>query len=112
MSSIYEGWAVVEMMGHRKFAGKLSPVEGFTGLLRLDIPGAESPVIIGAGAIFQITPVSEEFAVEAGKPYLESSSWGASHLRALLPGDELELLEAPDADGDYLDPDDDGYIRF
>ncbi|MBE0691333.1 MAG: hypothetical protein IH587_14540 [Anaerolineae bacterium] len=109
MSTIYEGWAVIEMMGHRKFAGKVTPVEGYSGLLTIEMPGAERPIIVGAGAIFQITPVEQEFAQMVGKQYLENSAWGAPHLRTLLPGEELQQLAAT------YDPEDnhapDGYFE-
>lgn len=103
MSTIYEGWAVIEMMGHRKFAGKVTPVEGYPGLLTVEIPGAERPIIVGAGAIFQITPVDEDFAQLRGKSYLEASTWGASHLRQLLPVTDVEFLEAPDDEEQDVD---------
>lgn len=90
--NIYEGWAVVEMMGHRKFAGKLSPVEGFGGLLALEIPGVNQPLIVGAGSIFQITPVSEDFAKAQAEQYLNVSAWQATHLKQLLPEPPVVLL--------------------
>jgi hypothetical protein len=36
----FEGWAILELMGHRRLAGYVRPVEyAGTGLIRLDVPG-------------------------------------------------------------------------
>lgn len=92
---MFEGYAVVEMMGHRKLTGKVTPVEGFGGLLRLEVPGVEQPIIIGSGAIFQITPVSEAFARERAEDYLRQSAYySAQHLLALLPEEKRPELVA------------------
>ncbi len=121
MNDDIRGWAIVEMMGHRKLAGKLSPVELFGGLMRLEIPGIEQPVIIGSGAVFQITPVSEAFARERAEDYLRQSAYyNAQHLLVLLP--EEKRLSGPTAftpreigidyeveDDDLYDEDDNDY---
>lgn len=120
---MFEGYAVVEMMGHRKLVGKVTPVEGFGGLLRLEIPGVEQPVVIGSGAIFQITPVSEAFAAERAEDYVRQSAYySAQHLLALLPGEELPTLASEIEreigvdyevdDGNYDEYDDDGRNRL
>lgn len=121
---MFEGYAVVEMMGHRKLTGRVTPVEGFGGLLRLEVPGVEQPIIIGSGAIFQITPVSEAFARERAEDYLRQSAYySAQHLLALLPeekqlpgptaftpreiGIDYEVDDDDEYDDDYSDFDDD-----
>lgn len=92
---MFQGWAVVEMMGHRKLTGRVTPVEGFGGLLRLEVPGIEQPIIIGSGAIFQITPVSEALARERAEDYLRQSAYySAQHLLALLPEEKRPALVA------------------
>jgi hypothetical protein len=63
-------WAIVEMMGHRRLAGRLTEVTlGGAGFLRLDIPGAEPEqwsatqlISPASGSIYAITPVSEQAA--------------------------------------------------
>ena len=65
MSSAYEGWALVELMGHRKRAGRVSEVEQYgASLLRIDIPAGEDTVseFSGGGAIYAMRPCSEELA--------------------------------------------------
>lgn len=114
-SEMFEGYAVVEMMGHRKLTGKITPVEGFGGLLRLEIPGIEQPIIIGSGAIFQITPVSEAFATSRADEYLRQSAfYSAEHLLALLPEEKHPALvtETPREIGIDYEVDDDDYDDY
>lgn len=104
------------MMGHRKLTGRVTPVEGFGGLLRLEIPGIEQPIIIGSGAIFQITPVSEAFAASRAEEYLRQSAYySAQHLLALLP-EEKQLpgptVETPREIGIDYEVDDDEYDDY
>lgn len=60
-------WAVVEIMGHQRYAGRVSeqPIAG-TVLLRIDVPavGERLPFtkLFGGSAVFSIAPCSEEFA--------------------------------------------------
>lgn len=66
----FEGWALVELMGHRTRAGRVTEVEAFgTKLLRLDIPvageGEETEFVsehYSGSAIYCLTPATEEFA--------------------------------------------------
>lgn len=74
-SNAYEGWALLELMGHRRLAGKLSAanVSGVP-LLRIDVfPGAadaaEMTQFYAGGAIYCVTPVSEKFCREFGNHY-------------------------------------------
>ena len=65
MSGAYEGWAIVELMGHRKRAGRVCEVEQYGAtLLRIDIPAGEDTVteFYGGGAIYALRPCSEELA--------------------------------------------------
>jgi hypothetical protein len=60
----FEGWAIVELMGHRQRGGYVKDVEMFGGkLLRVDIPvGADTNVteFYGCSAIYALRPCSEE----------------------------------------------------
>lgn len=69
--SAYEGWAIVELMGHRRLAGQVSEVEQYgSKLLRLDIPIAaadgqpetSATQFYGGSAIYCVTPATEEVA--------------------------------------------------
>lgn len=81
-----DSWAVVEVMGHNTFAGRVREhVIGGTAFIRVDVPAiAESKEvqygneytypaipaftkIIGAGSIYAITPCSEEIALKMAK---------------------------------------------
>jgi hypothetical protein len=70
-------WAVVELMGHVKLAGRLTEEEKFGAKLgRLDIP-QDDPLIagetvfvtqyFGGGSVYRITLVTEEVARHVGK---------------------------------------------
>jgi hypothetical protein len=60
----FEGWAIVELMGHRQRAGYVKDVEMFGGkLLRVDIPvTAEANVteFYGCSAVYALRPCTEE----------------------------------------------------
>lgn len=46
----YEGWAIVELMGHRRIAGRVSQAEQYgTAMLRIDIP-SQAVACTGASA--------------------------------------------------------------
>lgn len=58
-------WAVVEVMGHRKYAGMLSEEElGGDTFIRIDVPASDDSEsfskLFGKGAIYCITPTTEE----------------------------------------------------
>jgi hypothetical protein len=56
----YAGWAILELMGHRKLAGNISFV---LGLLRIDIPCEPAVTqFYGMPAIYCFTPTTEEIA--------------------------------------------------
>jgi hypothetical protein len=64
---LFEGWAVVEIFGHRKFTGY---VREHGALYRIDIPGADGKTIAtqfySEKAIFCMTPIDEETAKRFG----------------------------------------------
>lgn len=67
------GWAVVELMGHRRLTAYVRPVEvAGKGFLRLDIPGPETAgesgpfratQIVSPDAVYCITPTTMDLAV-------------------------------------------------
>lgn len=69
-----EVWACVEIFGHRKHYGRIREVERFgTKMLRVDVPTASAAPLLGepevfetfmygGGAIFSLTPMTEEAA--------------------------------------------------
>ncbi len=61
----YEGWAILELMGHRRLAGYVrDAVIAGQGFLRIDIPTVPDPTtqFYGAQAVYAITPTTEETA--------------------------------------------------
>lgn len=68
MQEKFETWAIVELFGHNKIAGKVSEQTiGGSSLVRVDVPDTEaSPAftkLLNVSAIYAINPVTEEVAV-------------------------------------------------
>jgi hypothetical protein len=72
-SASFESWAIVEVMGHRRFSGYVTEQQiGGTSFVRVDVP--ELPAddsgghvqaftkLLGAGSIYCITPCDEQIA--------------------------------------------------
>jgi hypothetical protein len=67
MAETFEGWAIVELMGHRRLAGYVREVElAGAAMLRLDVPerGDEPAAtqFYSAGALYCLTPTTEDTA--------------------------------------------------
>lgn len=63
----FDTWAVVDVMGHQRFVGKVTEqVVAGHGFVRVDVPETDKQKawtkLIGPGSIYAITPVSEEIA--------------------------------------------------
>jgi hypothetical protein len=67
----FEGWAILEIMGHRTRPGFVQEVEIAGGkMLRVDIHGEEDVVVTefyGVASIYSLRPVSEEIARDRAK---------------------------------------------
>lgn len=66
----YEGWAIVELMGHRQTAGHVrGEMVGGAMLLRIDTPGVDGKAVAtqyyGGSAIYCLTPCDEATARRA-----------------------------------------------
>jgi hypothetical protein len=104
----FEGWAILELMGHRKLAGILSEEEvAGAAMLRIDVPGEGETIVAtqfyAAAAIYAITPVTEEIARAVAQSYQpapvtrwELKSIEAGTIRAPAGEDE----DAPWNEGD------------
>lgn len=86
----YEGFAIVELMGHVRLAGRVSPAPMFgTELLRIDIPDREgagyTTQFVSGSSLYRLTPCSDEVAraVARENDVIPVSPW------------ELRRLEAP-----------------
>lgn len=95
----FEQWAILEIMGHVKLAGRVSEqtIAG-TGFIRIDVPQVgDLPAftrLYGTGAIYSITPVSEDFAQQAAASFREKA------VTVYIPA-----IAAPVGDGDFDDDD-------
>lgn len=66
-TTAYEGWAIVDLFGHAKLAGKVSEVQQYgTTMIRIDVPEVDGiagfTTFKGGGAIYSLTPTTEEIA--------------------------------------------------
>lgn len=61
----FDQWAIVELMGHVRVAGRVTEEERFGAKLgRVDIPTGDgfTTQYFGGGSVYRLTPVSEEIA--------------------------------------------------
>jgi hypothetical protein len=71
----YEGWALLELMGHRQRVGHVREVELYGGkMLRIDIPviadGKPAETVTefyGCSSIYALRPISEDIAQDHAK---------------------------------------------
>ena len=70
-------WAIVEVMGHRRHAGRTREVERYgIKMIRVDVPVDGDPVAKGwsthfytGASLFGVTPCTEAAALKANRPY-------------------------------------------
>lgn len=72
----FEAWAIVELMGHARIAGKVSEVTVFgTAMMRVDVPktNRREPFTkyYSAGSLYCLTPTDEQTAVLAAERFDE-----------------------------------------
>jgi hypothetical protein len=72
----FDYWANVEVMGHRRFAGKVTEqVIAGCGIVRIDVPQVDDRMaftkLIGTASIYAITPCSETVAMQLARQYRE-----------------------------------------
>lgn len=63
----YEGWSILELMGHRKLGGYVKEQEiAGHGFLRIDIPGPDGTVVAtqfySPASVYAMTPTTEPIA--------------------------------------------------
>lgn len=109
-SESFECWAVVEIMGHDRYAGKVTEqAVGGCSFVRVDVPelngSAAFTKLFGQSAIFSITPVTREIALEKAKQFRAApvQVYGMSPQRSLpfereswndqFDDEEREMLE-------------------
>lgn len=95
---VFEAWAIVELFGHQKIAGKLTEQTiGGCNFIRVDVPAFEdSPAftkLYTQGAIYGVTFVSEQIACAAAQSF-RVAPVSVYELRDLM-GSQGKLLTAP-----------------
>lgn len=108
----FDGWAIIEFMGHRKRAGKVKTAEiGGTAVFVVESPTQEEPVseVYAASSLYCLTPVTEEVARIAARSVNPQpiTAWQLPERwrRAIHESEERAFaLEAP-ANSDDDDPD-------
>jgi hypothetical protein len=70
----FEGWAIVELMGHRRLAGHVGEQEiAGSAFLRLDVPAATGEGVTqfySPSAVYCITPTTEDIARKVAAKYV------------------------------------------
>ena len=74
MENKFESWALVELFGHKRMAGKVSEQDiGGNGFIRIDVPAVNGSQaftkFLGPASIYGITPVDEEHAIAAAQAW-------------------------------------------
>lgn len=63
---IFDEWAIVELFGHQRFAGRIRQAEWPPGFARLEIPATEGheavTQLLSPQSIYRLTPTTEEIA--------------------------------------------------
>ncbi len=100
-------WAVLELMGHRRLAGRMTEQEiAGVKFLRLDIPESEgnsaTTQFYSPAAVYAITPTTEAVArAAAAATRLEPvARW---EMRALPPAPRQRAFDLEDLDDEDLD---------
>lgn len=99
----YEGWAILELMGHRRLGGKVSEalVAG-APMLRIDIP-SEPPAtqFYGGNSIYCLTPTTQEIATALAKRARPEpvQRWELPQLPTPAPVEICEWCEQPVENG-------------
>lgn len=103
MSEEQSYWAVIELMGHVRMAGKVSTTERYGAKMgRIDIPDGDGfkTQFFGGGSVYRETPTTEEIARAIAKQSMPQPihAW---EMPKALPA--AEPTEAPYTDQDYPD---------
>lgn len=105
-------WAIVEVMGHKKFAGYVTEhTIGAMALIRVDVPATqqgdrttqEYSKLIGPGSIYCITPCTEEVARAAAQ---RLEQWN-DPIPVAMPVQRQLAAPVSAADAELVDEDDD-----
>lgn len=108
-TSVFEGWCIVEQLGHKRLAGFVSEqVVGGTAFIRIDVPGSNgAPVatqFLSGQSIYAITPCTEDLARKVAQTCVVQPVTQWDLPRALPPAsrqdDEDDRDDLDDSDDD------------
>ena len=92
MEGKFEEWAIIDLFGHQKTAGKVSEQQiGGTSFVRVDTPSVNGSkpftCLYGPGAIYKIAITDEETATAAAQYYqpVPMDRYSAREMLVLLP---------------------------
>lgn len=111
MRDQFEGWAVVEMLGHRRLVGKVSQVElAGVKMLRVDIPSTPATFIfVNPLSLYALSPTTqEEVRAEIEREAEQNRRAAQRQLSAPTPEDDDEDVD----DRDPVDDADDDAAGF
>lgn len=104
----YSGWAILELLGHRRLAGRVCQEEQYgAAMIRIDIPGPDGTVATqwySPAALYALTPTTEEIARQAAQ-LSRPEPVTAWELRALEPPKRRVVEDDDDEDDIGPDPD-------
>lgn len=106
---LFSGWAIVELMGHVRIAGRVSEEEHFGAKLgRIDIPDKDgfTTQFFGGGSVYRMTPTTEEIArkvAESSQPE-PVYAWDLRRQMGLIPAPVATVAD----EGFCLDEDEEG----
>lgn len=93
----FDQWAIVEIMGHQRYAGRVTEQTiGGTSFVRVDVPANDErqpfTKLFGSGAIYALTIVDEETAraASASQRQTPMDEWSARSMLEALPQPDLD----------------------
>ncbi len=99
----FDEWAIVELMGHRRIAGRVTEQEiAGKAFLRIEIPqndGSDRTEFYNPGSLYGITPVDEALARVTARS-IDREPVSSYSLKYLLEKNESPALTHADTDGD------------
>lgn len=115
MTKQVERWAIVDLFGHTRLAGRVSEVQQYgTSMCRIEVPAVdERPGFtrdVGGAAIFGMTDVNQELAVAFTRAQRTApvQAYELKMLPAAAEPPDAELIEEDDQADDDADGEDSG----
>jgi len=106
MAEQFDEWAILELMGHRKLAGKVSEATiGGAAFIRIDVPGAASQFYSPA-AVYCITPTTEELAMRIAQNHAPApvTRWELPENIVVDPAAHPASWDEDEEDDEYEEP--------